>query len=93
MKKRKSVDGLRRTLMFVLMVFALTVAGCATYYKVTEPASGKTYYTTKIKKTKIGGKPTGAITFKDATTKSKVTLQSSEVEKVSGKEYKAGTKK
>jgi len=93
MKRRKSLGALSGTLVFVLIVFVLTTAGCATYYKVSDPASGKAYYTTNIKKAKIGGKPTGAIVFKDATTKSKVTLQSSEVKKISGKEFKENTKK
>ena len=93
MEKRKSVGALSGTLVFVLIVFVLTMAGCATYYKVSDPASGKAYYTTKIKKAKIGGKPTGAIVFKDAATKSQVTLQSSEVKKISGKEFKENTKK
>jgi len=93
MEKRKSVGVLPGTLVFVLIVFVLTTAGCATYYKVSDPASGKAYYTTKIKKAKIGGKPTGAIVFKDAATKSQVTLQSSEVNKISGKEFKENTKK
>jgi len=60
---------------------------------VSDPASGKTYYTKKVKKAKIGGKRTGGIIFEDATTKSEVTLQSSEVLKISGKEFKAATKK
>ena len=93
MEKRKYVGALSGTLAFVLIVFVLTMAGCATYYKVSDPASGKAYYTTKIKKAKIGGKPTGAIVFKDAATKSQVTLQSSEVKKISGKEFKENTKK
>jgi uncharacterized protein YceK len=92
MKRRKSLGALSGTLVFVLIVFVLTTAGCASYYKVSDPASGKTYYTTKIKKTKIGRDPTGTVSFKDAKTKSKVTLQSSEIKKVSGKEFREKTK-
>ena len=63
----------------------LLVVGCATYYKVTDPQSGKAYYTQKIDK--AGG---GAVIVKDARTNSIVTLQNSEVKEISEKEYKAG---
>ena len=64
----------------------LLVGGCSTYYKVTEPQSGKTYYTQKVDS--IMG--SGAVKVKDARTGSLVTLQNSEVKEISEKEYKAG---
>jgi len=61
------------------------VVGCATYYKVTDPQSGKAYYTQKIDNV-MGG----AVKVMDARTGSVVTLQNSEVKEISEKEYKAG---
>lgn len=67
---------------------ALLAAGCSTYYKVTDPASGKVYYTDDIK----SDKKAGAIKFEDARNKSMVTLQNSEVKEISDDEYKAAMK-
>jgi hypothetical protein len=67
---------------------ALAVAGCSSHYRVTDPASGKTYYTTKIND---AGRA-GAVKIKDDRTGSTVTLQSSEVKEISAEEYEAGLK-
>jgi hypothetical protein len=73
-----------------LMVFGLMVmvTGCSNYYRVTDPASGKTYYTTKVD---TAGRA-GAVKIKDERTGSTVTLQSSEVKEISSDEYEAGLK-
>jgi hypothetical protein len=63
----------------------LLVVGCASYYKVTDPQSGKTYYTQEIESIKGG-----AVKVNDARTGSIVTLQNSEVKEISEKDYKAG---
>jgi len=63
----------------------LLVIGCASYYKVTEPQSGKEYYTQKVE-TDRGG----AVKLKDARTGSVVTIQNSEVKEITSKEYEAG---
>lgn len=63
------------------------LAGCATYYKVNDPAGSREYYTTDIDKTKAG-----AITFKDAKGGGEVTLQSSEVKEISEEEFNAAVK-
>ena len=63
------------------------MAGCTTYYQVNDPAGTKEYYTTKIKETK-----TGAIAFTDKKSGSVVTLQSSEVKKISEDEFEAAVK-
>ncbi len=66
---------------------ALLATGCSSHhYRVTDPASGKEYYTTKIQET---GKA-GAVKIKDEKTGSIVTLQSSEVKAISSEEYEAG---
>ena len=54
-----------------LMVLA---AGCAHYYKVTDPGSGREYYTEEVDYTK-----SGAIQFKDAKTGAVTTMQNSQV--------------
>ena len=66
----------------------LVVAGCSSHYRVTDPSSGKTYYTTKIDN---AGRA-GAVKIKDEKTGSTVTLQSSEVKEISAEEYEAGLK-
>jgi hypothetical protein len=64
------------------------LAGCGgNYYRVNDPAGDRQYYTLDIKQTR-----TGAITFKDEKSGSVVTLQSSEVKKISGDEFKAALK-
>lgn len=63
------------------------VAGCATYYKVTDPSSGRTFYTEKVER----GKGQTTIMFKDAKTGAEVTLPSSEVLQISSDEYKKAT--
>lgn len=76
--------------MSVLKMFAVgllvTVAGCASYYKVTEPASGKEFYTKDVSR----GIGPGAIEFKDAKTGATTTLQNSQVLKIDQKTYEAG---
>lgn len=66
----------------------LVIVGCSSHYRVTDPSSGKTYYTTKIDN---AGRA-GAVKIKDEKTGSTVTLQSSEVKEISAEEYEAGLK-
>jgi hypothetical protein len=66
----------------------LTFTGCTSQYRVTDPASGKTYYTTQVNE---AGRA-GAVKIKDERTGSMVTLQSSEVKEISEEEYEAGLK-
>ena len=68
------------------LVCVLFLAGCASYYKVTDPASKSIYYTNDIDQMK-----NGAVKFKDAKTGSNITLQSSEVKEIDSKEFKEGT--
>jgi hypothetical protein len=69
----------------VVLGWVLLATGCATYYKVTDPQSGRVYYTEEVNSDR-----SGAVKLKDARTKSTVTLQSSEVKEISSSEYKAG---
>ena len=60
------------------------VTGCSSHYRVTDPASGKVYYAKKIHEERGG-----AVKIKDERTGSTVTLQNSEVTKISTDEYDA----
>ncbi len=74
--------------LLILCGMMTLVAGCGSdYYRVTDPAGNRQYYTTDIDKTKAG-----AITFKDAKSGSTVTLQSSEVKEISKDEFKSAVK-
>ena len=63
------------------------VAGCASYYRVTDTQSGNVYYTKKVDTVKGGS---GTVKLKDTRSGSVVTLQNSEVKEISKKEYKEG---
>ena len=87
----KGEEGMmKRDLIVGVIVCGLIagVAGCSSHYRVTDPSSGKTYYTTKIND---AGRA-GAVKIKDDRTGSTVTLQSSEVKEISEDEYDAGLK-
>jgi hypothetical protein len=80
-------NSVRYEWLAVSLCVGVLVAGCSsTYYKVTEPQSGKVYYTQDVDT----AKGTSAVKLKDARTGSVVTLQSSEVKEISEKDYKAG---
>jgi len=70
--------------ILLAMFFLVAILGCGGYYMVKDPASGNVYYTTKIKDEKGG-----AIKFADEKTKTKVTLQNSEVKEIPKKEFKS----
>jgi hypothetical protein len=63
--------------------FLVSIVGCGGYYMIKDPASGNVYYTTKIKDEKGG-----AVKFEDKKTQTSVTLQNSEIKKISKKEFK-----
>jgi hypothetical protein len=71
-----------------IALFAVALAGCASHHQVTDPASGKVYYTNDLDTMK-----NGAVQFTDGKTGSTVTIQNSEVKQVSEKTYKDGTRK
>jgi len=71
-----------------IIVLAVLAAGCSSNYRVTDPASGKNYYTNKVEDAGRGG----AVKFKDEKTGSLITLQSSEVKEISGDEFDAALK-
>lgn len=76
-----------RLAVVIALVFVMVGVGCASYYKVTDPATGKDYYTETVER-KGGG-----VTFEDVNTRATVTLQSSEVLEISKDQFKANTGK
>ena len=74
--------------VWMLFGVLMTMTGCTNYYRVMDPASGKAYYTTKVKD--AGG--AGAVKFKDAKTGSLVTLQSSEIKEIPAEDFEAAIK-
>lgn len=69
--------------VLVCIAFLGSLAGC--HYRITDPQSGRTYYTTNYK----DYKSTGSIRFKDARTGKTVTLNAWESELIPEKQYKA----
>jgi len=67
-----------------LTLAVILFAGCARFYEVTDPQSGKIFYTRDV-----DYKKGGAVGFKDAKTGSKIVLQSSDVKKLKSAEYNA----
>ncbi len=63
---------------------AVAVAGCTNYYHVKDPTTGRNYYTRMI-----WDKPGGGISFEDTVTGHDVTLQNSEVSKITSRQYDA----
>jgi hypothetical protein len=59
--------------------------GCTSYYHVHDPSTGKDYYTTKLEQDR-----SGSSTLKDARTGRQVTVQNSEVEKITKEEFEQG---
>jgi hypothetical protein len=74
-----------RLAIWTTLGLMMGLTGCTTYYKVSDPASGRAYYTTKVKR----AGQTGAVKFEDEKTGSTVTLQSSEVKEISREEFDA----
>ena len=66
----------------------LLITGCTNYYRVSDQTTGRAYYTTEYDRT-----DSGAVVFEDAKTRSKVTLQTSEINEVSRSDFEAGRRK
>jgi hypothetical protein len=61
------------------------ISGCS-HYRITDPATGKAYYTMCYHRTD------GAVKFKDKVTDQKITLQSPQITKIDAGEYKSAVK-
>jgi hypothetical protein len=80
-------ETMKRLHIFLIAAMACLTLGCSShYYRVTDPSSGKNYFTKKVDE---AGRA-GAVKFKDERTGGNVTLQSSEVKEISEGEYDAG---
>ena len=78
---------MKKTLINIAVValIAVILTGCTTYYKVNDPVSGETYYTTEVKT-----RSSGAVYLKDVKSGKEVTIQNSEVQTISQEEYNVG---
>lgn len=63
----------------------MCIGGCASYYRVTDPSTDKTYYTKDVKN--LGG---GAVKLTDERNGNIVTLQNSEIKKIEKQEFQQG---
>ena len=71
----------------VAVLFTVFLAACAHYYKVTDPASGKVFYTEEVKRNG------SAVEFKDSQNDSVVTLQNSSVQEIDKQAYETAVPK
>jgi len=78
----------QKVVLTVILGLAAMAIGCASYYVVTDPKTGKQYYTTEWD-TARGG----TTRFTDAKSGAIVTIQESEIREVSEKEFQANTGK
>jgi hypothetical protein len=76
----------RRTFVITLcvLVCAVMVGGCGSYYKVSDPTTGRVYYTEDLQE-----KDGGAVALRDGRDGSTVTIQNSSVQKISKEEFLA----
>jgi hypothetical protein len=70
----------------LLLACLATVAGCASYYRVTDLSTNKVYYTKKLDR-----QPGGSVLFKDATTGTLITLQNSQIKPIDKAVFKDNT--
>ena len=78
----------RQIFLAAALGLALATIGCTSYYAVTEPKTGKVYYTTEWE-TARGG----TTRFVDAKSGAIVTIKESEIRKVGEKEFQENTAK
>ena len=78
----------RQTFLAAALGLALVTIGCTSYYVITEPKTGKVYYTTEWE-TARGG----TTRFVDAKSGAIVTIQESEIREVDQKEFQQNTAK
>ena len=73
---------------FLLVVFSLVMSlmlvGCTTYYRITDPTTGKSYYATDFDKGRDG-----SITLTDEKSGAEVTVQNSEISELKQGAYEA----
>lgn len=77
----------RTSITLAVLLAAGATTGACKHYRVTDVASGNTYYTKKIQR-----QDDGAVTFRDARTENKVTIESNEVDRITKREFKQATR-
>lgn len=81
-----TVTARRRVLVSVILCLCFMISGCGThYYKVSDPLTGKTYYTDDVEKKSGDG-----VELRDAATGGWVTIQNSEVTEINKYEFDTG---
>jgi len=83
--RMSSLEGIEMKRTLLVLLATLCLVGCTNYYKVTDPTTGKTYYTTELRDTGHG-----SASIKDAKTGNKVSLQNTEVQEISKEEFESG---
>jgi len=66
------------------LVAVAALGGCTNYYKVTDPTTGRVYYTTELQQ-----RDSGAVTLRDSRTGGEVSLQNSDVQKINKDLYES----
>lgn len=79
-----------RNALLLCCLIGLSSPGC-TYYKITDPGSGKVYYTDNWRSARYGWN--GAVRFTDIGSGQLVTLQNSELKVVDGEAVQLQTGK
>jgi hypothetical protein len=69
----------------ILAAALILAAGCAEYYQIVDPTTGRVYYSTKIDQSS-----SGATVFTDARTGAKVTIQNSEISTLTEDQFNSG---
>jgi uncharacterized protein YceK len=69
-----------------LLVVALLVSGCTTYYRITDKDTGKSYYTTSY------DRQPNNVRFKDHKTRQDVALPVVDIKEVTKDEYDVNTR-
>jgi uncharacterized protein YceK len=70
-----------------LLVVAVLASGCTTYYRITDNATGKTYYTTAY------DRQPNNVRFKDHLTRQDVHLPVADIKEVTEEEYNQHTRR
>ena len=73
-------------LTVALLVVALLVSGCTTYYRITDKDTGKSYYTTSY------DRQPNNVRFKDHKTRQDVALPVVDIKEVTKDEYDVNTR-